>query len=56
MTCVIYREVRLEVFTVITCQVKVFWVVTQCSVVVEYQHFGGPFCLHLHPEYLDLNL
>jgi hypothetical protein len=28
----------------------VFWVVTLCSVVVEYQHFGGPNCLHLQGE------
>jgi hypothetical protein len=29
-------------------QVEVFWVVTPCSVVVGYQRFGGPCCLHLH--------
>jgi hypothetical protein len=27
-----------------------FWVVTPCSVVVRYQRFGGPFCLHLQGE------
>jgi len=27
-------------------QVDVFWFVTPCSV-VGYQHFIGPFCLHL---------
>jgi hypothetical protein len=26
----------------------VFWVVTPCNAVVGYQHFVGPFCLHLH--------
>jgi hypothetical protein len=31
-------------------QAKVFWVVTQYSVVVGYQHFRGPCCLHLHLE------
>jgi hypothetical protein len=31
-------------------QVKVFWVVTLCCVAVEYHHFGGPCCLHLHGE------
>jgi hypothetical protein len=35
-------------------QVEVFWDVTQCSVVIGHQHFGGPYCLHLHLE--DLNL
>jgi len=25
----------------------VYWVVTSCSVVVEYQHFRGPCCLCL---------
>jgi len=29
-------------------QVGVFWVVTPCSVVVGYQFFGGPCCLHLY--------
>jgi len=29
-------------------QVKDFWVVTLCSDVVGYQHFGGPCCLHHH--------
>jgi hypothetical protein len=28
-------------------QVEVFWVVTSCSVVVGYQRFRGPCCLHL---------
>jgi len=30
-----------EAFTAVTFQVEVFWVVTPCSVVVGYQHFGG---------------
>jgi len=25
----------------------VFWVLTQCSDVIVYQHFGGPCYLHL---------
>jgi hypothetical protein len=28
-------------------QVQVFWIVTPCSVVVGYQRFGEPCCLHL---------
>jgi hypothetical protein len=31
-------------------QAEVFWVVTPKSVVVGYQHFGGPCCLHLQCE------
>jgi len=31
-------------------QVQVFWAVTPCSVVLGYQHFGGPCCLRLHEE------
>jgi len=27
-----------------------YCVVTPCSVVVAYQHFGGPCCLHLEPS------
>jgi hypothetical protein len=34
-------------------EVKVFWVVRLCRVVVRYQHFRGPCCLHLHPEVGD---
>jgi len=29
-------------------QVAVFLVVAPCSVVVRFQRFGGPCCLHLH--------
>jgi hypothetical protein len=31
-------------------QVEVFWVVTPCYVVVGYQRFGGPCCLHLQGD------
>jgi len=31
-------------------QVYVFGVVTPCSVVAGYHCFGGPCCLHLHPD------
>jgi len=35
---------------VVIFQVEVFWVVTVCNVVVGYQRFGCPCCLHLHSE------
>jgi hypothetical protein len=28
-------------------QIVVFWLVTQCGVAAESQHFGEPSCLHL---------
>jgi len=31
-------------------KVTVFWVVTLCSDVVGYQHFGGTSCLHFQGE------
>jgi hypothetical protein len=34
----------------LSIQVVVFWLMTQCSVVVGYQRFGGPCCLHLQGE------
>jgi len=37
----------LQANVVNNLQVEVFWVVTPCSVVVGYQHFRGPYCLHL---------
>jgi hypothetical protein len=37
-----------EAFTAVMLQGEVFWIVTQCHVVVEYRRFGGPYCLHLH--------
>jgi hypothetical protein len=36
-------------------QVKVFCVVTPCSVAVRYQHFDRLRCLHRQGEDLDLN-
>jgi hypothetical protein len=36
--------------------VKVFCIVTSNSVVVGYQHFRNPCCLHLHNSEDDLNL
>jgi len=36
-------------------QAEVFWVVTPCSVVVGYQRFGGPRCLHLQGVAIQRN-
>jgi hypothetical protein len=36
-----------EAFTAAMLQVEVLWVVTPSSVVVGYQSFRGPCCLHL---------
>jgi hypothetical protein len=41
----ISTDARFAVFTAAKIQVKVFWVVMPCNVMVEYQHFGGPCCL-----------
>jgi hypothetical protein len=38
---------RFDVFTAVKIQVKVFCVVTPCSVVVGYQRFRDPYCLSL---------
>jgi hypothetical protein len=38
---------RSEVFASVKIQVEVFWFVTPCSIVVGYQRFRGPWCLHL---------
>jgi len=34
----------------VNIEVEVFWVVTPCNVVVGYQRFRGPCCLHLQGE------
>jgi len=38
---------KFEVFTAVKIEVEFFWVVTPCSVMVGYQHFGGPYCMHV---------
>jgi hypothetical protein len=38
---------RFEVFVVVRIPVEVLWVLMLCSVVVGYEHFGGPCYLHL---------
>jgi len=44
----LYHVARFEVFTTVKIQFVVFWLIAPCSVVVGYQSFGGPCCLHLH--------
>jgi len=36
---------RFEVFMLVKIQVKFFWVVMPCSIVVGHQHYRGPYCL-----------
>jgi hypothetical protein len=36
---------RFDVLAAVKIQVKVFYVEMPCSVMVEYKHFGGPYCL-----------
>jgi len=45
---------RFDVFKAVRIYVHVFWVVMQCIVVVGYQRFGGPCCLHLQDEHTPL--
>jgi len=40
----------LSVFIAVKIRVEIFWVVAPCSVVVGYQRFGHPCCLHLQGE------
>jgi hypothetical protein len=58
---IMHDTLNFEAFTEVKIQVQVFWVVTSFSVVVGYQRFGAPCCLHLHyatrhhnPKNLDL--
>jgi hypothetical protein len=48
LNCVIDNMVtKFEIFTAVNIKVESFWVVMLCSVVVVYQCFRGPCCLHL---------
>jgi len=44
-------DTRFLVFMALNIQVEVLWVVIQCTDVVGYQHFRGPYCLHLQDEF-----
>jgi hypothetical protein len=48
--CNINYNARFEVLVVVKIQVKFFCVVIICSVVVGYQHFRGPCCIHFLVE------
>jgi hypothetical protein len=39
---------NFEAFKLVTFHVKVFWVVMPCGIVVRYQRFRDPCCLHFH--------
>jgi len=39
---------KFEVLTAVKVQIEVFWVVMSYNVVVVYQCFRAPCCLHLH--------
>jgi len=39
-----------EIFTAVRIQTVVFWAATPSGVVVGYQRFGGPCCLHFQGE------
>jgi len=41
---------RIEVFMVVKIEFTVFWVVALCSVMVGYQHYGGPHCPNHQPS------
>jgi len=45
-----------KVFTAVKIQITVFWVVTLNSVRVQYQHFGGPWCLHLQQDFQNAGI
>jgi hypothetical protein len=42
--------ISFEAYRVVMFQVEVFWHVTSCSVVVGYECFRDPYCLHLQGE------
>jgi hypothetical protein len=44
------NRARYDVFTAVKIEVEFFWLVTLCNVVLGYQRFGGPCCLHLQGE------
>jgi hypothetical protein len=47
-------DTRFEVVTAEKTQIVDFWVLARCSVVVRYQSFGVPCCLHLQNSTLKM--
>jgi hypothetical protein len=47
---------RFDVLTAMIFQVQVFLLVTPCSVVVGYQHFGYHFCLQYEVKTDDVRI
>jgi hypothetical protein len=41
---------RFEVLTTVKMSMVVFWFVTPCELVGQYQHFGVTCCPHLQPR------
>jgi hypothetical protein len=46
----LWTDLKQNFTQLLMMQVEVFWVVTPYSVVVGYQRFRGPCCLHLQGE------
>jgi len=42
-----YHNEGFEVSKAVKIQIKIFWIMTSCSVVVGYQRFGQPYYSHL---------
>jgi hypothetical protein len=40
--------IRSEVFTAVKIMIVVFWVMTLCNFIGDYQAFGWTYCFHLH--------
>jgi hypothetical protein len=51
--CFMLLDLYFQLKNQFQIQVDFFWVVTPCSVVVGYQRFGGPCCLHLQGEVIS---
>jgi hypothetical protein len=45
-----FPDARFEAFMAVKIRVEFFCIVTLCSVVVGYQRFRGPGCLHLQED------
>jgi hypothetical protein len=45
-----FTDANFEAFTAMMFQVEVFWFVSLYSVIVGYQSFRSPCCLHLQGE------